>query len=141
MCFHRFLVIFHRARFRAHCRARFLCKIGTCSAVAAIFLTANALCSLVRKENPASRACGKKLSFLVRFFDRILKGKRCKIHPECDKNRMFFRTSILNGFGEGFGRPKSSILAFFSAKIAELVGSYRFLALGSGARGAPGERL
>ena len=38
---------------------RILCKIGTFSGFAAIFLTANALYSPVRKENPASRACGK----------------------------------------------------------------------------------
>ena len=37
-----------------------LLQIGTCLGFAAIFLTANALCSPVRKENPASRACGKK---------------------------------------------------------------------------------
>ena len=38
---------------------RILCKIETFSGFAAIFLTANALYSPVRKENPASRACGK----------------------------------------------------------------------------------
>ena len=38
-----------------------LLQFGTFSGFEAIVLTANALCSLVRKENPASRACGKKL--------------------------------------------------------------------------------
>ena len=38
----------------------FLMQIGTFLGFAAIFLTANALYSPVRKENPASRACGKK---------------------------------------------------------------------------------
>ena len=38
----------------------FLCGIGTLSGFAAIFRTANSLCSPVRKESPASRACGKK---------------------------------------------------------------------------------
>ena len=38
---------------------RFLCGIGAVSGFAAIFLTAKSLCSLVRKENAASRACGE----------------------------------------------------------------------------------
>ena len=45
---------------RVRCGQYFLLQIGTFSGFAAIFLTANALCSPVRKENPASRACGKK---------------------------------------------------------------------------------
>ena len=45
---------------RVRCGQYFLMQIGTFSGFAAIFLTANALCSPVRKENPASRACGKK---------------------------------------------------------------------------------
>ena len=47
---------------RVGSRQVFLMQIGACSGLAAIFLTANALCSPVRKENPASRACGKKSS-------------------------------------------------------------------------------
>ena len=47
-------------RFPSTFPSRILCKIGTFSGFAAIFLTANALYSPVRKENPASRACGKK---------------------------------------------------------------------------------
>ena len=46
-------------RFPSRFPSAILCKIGTFSGFAAIFLTANALCSPVRKENPASRACGK----------------------------------------------------------------------------------
>ena len=54
-------------RFPSRFPSAILCKIGTFSGFAAIFLTANALCSPVRKENPASRACGKKLSPGGRF--------------------------------------------------------------------------
>ena len=48
-----------RARFRSGFRSGFCAKLKLCLGFAAIFLTANALCSPVRKENPASRACGK----------------------------------------------------------------------------------
>ena len=40
----------------------FLLNFGIFSGFAAIFLTANALCSPARKENPASITCGKKSS-------------------------------------------------------------------------------
>ena len=51
-------------RFPSRFLGRFLCKIGTGSGFAAIFLTANTLCSPVRQENPASRACGKNMQIL-----------------------------------------------------------------------------
>ena len=47
-------------RFPSRFPSRLLLQIGTVLGRMAIFLTANALCSPVRKENPASRACGKK---------------------------------------------------------------------------------
>ena len=53
----------------------FLLQIGIVSGFAAIFLTANALCSPVRKENPASRACGKKKTLnnaLRTRFDKVI---------------------------------------------------------------------
>ena len=46
------------SRFPSRFPGRMLCKIGTFSGFAALFLTANTLYSPVRKENPASRACG-----------------------------------------------------------------------------------
>ena len=53
----------------------FLLQIGTCSGFVAIFLTANALCSPVRKENPASRACGKKYWSVGRLVCRSSAGR------------------------------------------------------------------
>ena len=53
-----------------------LCKIGTFSGFAAILLTANALYSPVRKENPASRACGKKV---IPSRKRTEKGKGSEV--------------------------------------------------------------
>ena len=50
----------YRARSEQVSGQVFLLQIWTLLGLAAIFLTANALCSPVRKENPASRACGNK---------------------------------------------------------------------------------
>ena len=73
------------------------------------------------------------------------------------KNLVFFRTSILRGFWEGFGRPKSSIFVFFSmffrcrfssalpkakksTKMSQQDTESDFLELGSGDPQAAGER-
>ena len=70
--------------------AGFLLQIVTCLGFAAIFLTANALFSPVRKENPASRACGKNtnISFKSKSFKLIVRKPRfwakfCLDVPAC----------------------------------------------------------
>ena len=84
-----------------------------------------------------------------------------KTEQKSMKNRMFFGTSILKGFwegfGKGFGRPKSLIFALFSmffrchftgavgkakktTKMSQQDAESDFLELGSGDPQAPGER-
>jgi len=48
------------------------------------------------------------MKFEVRLLQQATKNQQKSI-----KNRMFFETSILDGFGEGFGKPKSMIFRFF----------------------------
>ena len=68
-----------------HVSVRFLCKIATFSGFAVILLTANSLCSPVRQENPASRACGKKKQTV---FLGDLNGHGSERPLENDKKRM-----------------------------------------------------